>query len=345
MAELQSTATVELSSDDFSTRLLRKCRESAAVKEQFFQENAGAIEQVCRRIAEALRGGHRLFVMGNGGSACDAMHVAVEFVHPIIEKRRAFPAVALTSDVAFLTAVGNDTDFSQIFSEQLKLNGRSGDVALGISTSGMSANVNYGFRRRVNSEWLQSASPVRTGDECGMRRVLPGGSLVQHSPDSGSTHDSAAYALGHGSRSPGRGGHHLIMSEPFALTCPLPLTERKTIVLGHGSGGRLSSQLINDLFVPAFDNPWLRSLDDQAVLETGGERGLHSPPILSWSRRCSFRAGTSAAWQSMERSMIWRWRRPAALYRLLRSFLKKACRWRICRESSAPWPKPRGWPM
>ena len=146
MAELQSTATVQLSSDDFSSRLLRKCRESAAVKEQFFQENAGAIEQVCRRLAEALRGGHRLFVMGNGGSACDAMHVAVEFVHPIIEKRRAFPAVALTSDVAFLTAVGNDTDFSQIFSEQLKLNGRSGDVALGISTSGMSANVNYGLQ-------------------------------------------------------------------------------------------------------------------------------------------------------------------------------------------------------
>ena len=62
------------------------------------------------------------------------------------------------------------------------------------------------------------------------------------------------------------------MAEPFALTCPLPLRERKTIVLGHGSGGRLSSQLINDLFVPAFDNPWLRSLDDQAVLEMAGSR-------------------------------------------------------------------------
>ena len=62
------------------------------------------------------------------------------------------------------------------------------------------------------------------------------------------------------------------MAEPFALTCPLPLRERKTIVLGHGSGGRLSSQLINDLFVPAFDNPWLRSLDDQAVVEIAGSR-------------------------------------------------------------------------
>jgi D-sedoheptulose 7-phosphate isomerase len=146
MAELSVTNRPELSSDDFSCRLLRKCRESASVKEQFFLENAQLIEEVCRRVAEALSSGHRLFVMGNGGSACDAMHVAVEFVHPIIEKRRAFPAVALTSDVAFLTAVGNDADFSQVFSEQLKLSGRSGDVALGISTSGMSANVNYGLQ-------------------------------------------------------------------------------------------------------------------------------------------------------------------------------------------------------
>ena len=58
--------------------------------------------------------------MGNGGSSCDALHAAVEFVHPIIEKRRAFPARALTCDTALLTAIGNDTDFSQIFAEQLK---------------------------------------------------------------------------------------------------------------------------------------------------------------------------------------------------------------------------------
>ena len=84
--------------------------------------------------------------MGNGGSSCDALHVAVEFVHPIIEKRRAFPARALTCDTALLTAIGNDSDFSQIFAEQLKLFGKPGDIALGISTSGMSANVNYGLQ-------------------------------------------------------------------------------------------------------------------------------------------------------------------------------------------------------
>ena len=67
-------------------------------------------------------------------------------MHPIIEKRRSFPAFALTNDSALLTAIGNDSDFSQTFSEQLKLFGKPGDVVLGISTSGMSSNVNYGLQ-------------------------------------------------------------------------------------------------------------------------------------------------------------------------------------------------------
>ena len=59
---------------------------------------------------------------------------------------------------------------------------------------------------------------------------------------------------------------------PFTLSCPLPITDRKTIVLGHGSGGKLSAQLIRQLFLPAFDNPLLNRLDDQAVLPAGGAR-------------------------------------------------------------------------
>jgi len=136
----------EVSSASFREAVLRKCRESAEMKERFFADNSAALEQICQRMAQALAEGHRLFVMGNGGSSCDALHAAVEFVHPIIEKRRAFPAHALTCDTALLTAIGNDSDFSQIFAEQLRLFGKSGDIALGISTSGMSANVNYGLQ-------------------------------------------------------------------------------------------------------------------------------------------------------------------------------------------------------
>jgi hydrogenase expression/formation protein HypE len=62
------------------------------------------------------------------------------------------------------------------------------------------------------------------------------------------------------------------MGESFAITCPVPLTKHQHIVMGHGSGGRLSAQLIRDLFLPAFDNPLLRKLDDQAVLEVGASR-------------------------------------------------------------------------
>src|SRR5215475_2280640 len=62
------------------------------------------------------------------------------------------------------------------------------------------------------------------------------------------------------------------MPDSFAISCPLPLTQHKTIVMGHGSGGRLSAQLVREMFLPAFDNPLLRKLDDQAVLEVGGAR-------------------------------------------------------------------------
>jgi D-sedoheptulose 7-phosphate isomerase len=122
--------------------ILRKCRESMATKEQFFTENADRIAECAAAMARAFDAGGRLFVMGNGGSSCDAAHVSVEFMHPIIEKRPALPAIALTTDTAILTAVGNDQDFAMAFTEQLRMLGRRGDLALGISTSGKSANVN-----------------------------------------------------------------------------------------------------------------------------------------------------------------------------------------------------------
>jgi D-sedoheptulose 7-phosphate isomerase len=122
--------------------ILRKCRESMTTKEKFFAENADRIVACCTALAKAFDAGGRLFVMGNGGSSCDAAHVAVEFMHPIIEKRPALPAMALNTDTALLTAVGNDQDFALAFVQQFRMLARPGDMALGISTSGKSANVN-----------------------------------------------------------------------------------------------------------------------------------------------------------------------------------------------------------
>jgi D-sedoheptulose 7-phosphate isomerase len=126
--------------------ILRKARESAEVKLRFFEEYAAELDVCARAVAERFCAGGRLWVMGNGGSSCDAAHVAVEFVHPIVEKRRALPAFALASDTAALTAIANDTDFSRVFVDQLQLLGHPGDVALGLSTSGASANVNRALK-------------------------------------------------------------------------------------------------------------------------------------------------------------------------------------------------------
>lgn len=127
--------------------ILRKARESAETKLRFFEENADLLERCTRNVAARLTAGGRLFVMGNGGSACDAQHVAVEFQHPIVEKRRAFPAMALSADTAAITAIGNDSDFSRIFAEQLDIVAHPGDIALGISTSGASTNVHRALKR------------------------------------------------------------------------------------------------------------------------------------------------------------------------------------------------------
>src|SRR5690349_14268616 len=102
--------------------------------------------------------------MGNCGSACDAMHVAVEFVQPIIEKGRAFLAIALTNDTVLLTAISNDSDSSQTYSEQLRLFGQPGDAVLGISTSGMSTNVNYALQGARDSGMLTIGFAGKDGD-------------------------------------------------------------------------------------------------------------------------------------------------------------------------------------
>ena len=98
-------------------------------------------------MAERFTRGGRLYCMGNGGSARDAQHVAVEFFHPIIEKRRPLPALALAADKALVTAISNDRDFAKVFADQLRVLGRPGDMALGISTSGHSPNLDPGAAR------------------------------------------------------------------------------------------------------------------------------------------------------------------------------------------------------
>jgi D-sedoheptulose 7-phosphate isomerase len=127
---------------ELARKVLRQAREAASLKDQFFTENAERIVACCEAMADRFNHGGRLFSMGNGGSSCDAIHLSVEFMHPIIEKRPALPTISLTTDIAVMTAIGNDQDFSLIFSQQLKMLGQRGDMALGVSTSGKSSNIN-----------------------------------------------------------------------------------------------------------------------------------------------------------------------------------------------------------
>jgi len=126
---------------DLAAAAVRKARESAQLEESFFAEHASRVAECARAVARAFDQGARLYTLGNGGSACDAQHVAVEFMHPIVEKRPALPAHALPTDAPLLTAVANDEDFALGYARQLRLLARPGDVLLALSTSGKSANV------------------------------------------------------------------------------------------------------------------------------------------------------------------------------------------------------------
>jgi D-sedoheptulose 7-phosphate isomerase len=148
---------------DARDSVMRKCRESMEMKEIFFAEYADRIVELCHCMADRFKAGKRLWVMGNGGSACDAQHVAVEFIHPIIEKRRPLPAFDLVSQAPLLTAISNDEDFTKIFANQLALCAQSGDMALAFSTSGQSPNLVYALQTARKNGLLSVAFTGKDG--------------------------------------------------------------------------------------------------------------------------------------------------------------------------------------
>ena len=99
------------------------------------------IAETVSLLAKAFRAGNKLLVMGNGGSAADAQHLAAEIVGRFKMERRGLPAIALTTDSSILTAVGNDYGFDAVFTRQVEALAGPGDVVIGISTSGTSRNV------------------------------------------------------------------------------------------------------------------------------------------------------------------------------------------------------------
>ena len=121
--------------------LANSVKESCKVKNDSFKAHRKNIRKVIDLLYETLKNGGKIVIFGNGGSAADAQHLAAEFVVRLKINRKAYPAIALTTDSSILTACANDFGFDMVFQRQVEALGRKGDVAIAISTSGNSQNV------------------------------------------------------------------------------------------------------------------------------------------------------------------------------------------------------------
>lgn len=142
--------------------LQKSLSNSIQAKKDFLEEGKDDLLILVDWLIDTFNGGGKLLILGNGGSAADAQHLAAEFVNRFLIDRPPLPALALTTDTSILTSVGNDFSYEDIFAKQIEALAKEGDLVLAISTSGNSENVVRAVKaaRRKN---------IRTG-------VLTGGS-------------------------------------------------------------------------------------------------------------------------------------------------------------------------
>lgn len=118
-------------------------KKSIDVKQKLLdsQELMNLVQEVALKCVEVYKNGNKTLIAGNGGSAADAQHIAGEFVSRFYFDRPGLASIALTTDTSIITAIGNDYGYEKLFSRQVQANGAKGDIFIGISTSGNSANV------------------------------------------------------------------------------------------------------------------------------------------------------------------------------------------------------------
>jgi D-sedoheptulose 7-phosphate isomerase len=139
---LISSSNVDSNSSKLAASLLtHSLQEHLETLQTLLRSNINDIEQSGRMICDALIAGKKVLLCGNGGSAADAQHIAAELVGCYEKQRRAWPAIALTTDTSALTAVSNDLGYEQVFARQIAGLAQSGDIVIAISTSGRSKNV------------------------------------------------------------------------------------------------------------------------------------------------------------------------------------------------------------
>ena len=140
----------------------KRIEDSIQTKRKLLGQSA-AVVAIANVLVGAVRAGRKIIFFGNGGSAADAQHLAAELVGRFYSDRRPLPALALTVDTSALTAIGNDYSFDQVFARQLEALGEAGDVAVGITTSGNSANVLEALRVGRRKGIVTVALTGRTG--------------------------------------------------------------------------------------------------------------------------------------------------------------------------------------
>jgi D-sedoheptulose 7-phosphate isomerase len=128
---------------DAEQRAVKNIQDSLDVKRALLQDKAflSLVVEIGHRMADAVRNGNRIFFFGNGGSAADAQHLGAELTGRYLRERRGLPGIALTVNTSAITAIANDYSYEMVFARQLEALSSKGDVAVGITTSGNSANI------------------------------------------------------------------------------------------------------------------------------------------------------------------------------------------------------------
>jgi D-sedoheptulose 7-phosphate isomerase len=176
-------------------KIVGEFKESISVKEKFLETHIDAIIEVSRAIAHTFSEGNKLLLFGNGGSASDASHIAAEFVNRFKRERPGLPAIALNTDMAILTSIANDYDYSEVFSRQLKSLGAEGDMVVAMTTSGQSPNVvkalEVARKKKLKSVVLTGAKGEKLASKATYAFVVPS----DNTPRIQETHITLAHVL------------------------------------------------------------------------------------------------------------------------------------------------------
>ena len=150
-------------------KIISIIEESIALKNLVKQKLADQIALVSSTLCSSIKSGNKIYICGNGGSAADAQHFAAELIVRYKNERKSIPCIGLTTDTSIITACANDYSYDQIFSRQIEGLGSSGDLLIGISTSGNSQNIIEAFKSAKDKEMV---TVCLTGNDGGKVKLM-----------------------------------------------------------------------------------------------------------------------------------------------------------------------------